>query len=595
MRKPDVDEIYNDLLPRMETIYSSIQSTWDKDDTYYELGFNDDLDLPKEFKNQAIVLPTARDMVDAFVDHIDISHARVFANKKSTSGVSEEEAEMMRKFYLGLIHRTNVESDISPWRVGAKHYALHGLTVFKTIWDADRWPDKPMQGDESEDEYAKKIDKWRHETHQSIPIIIQAIHPRNIMPDPSYPKREFVIERHERLCWNVRQRWPKWTNPKGKGDTEYVEFVSYWDDVYRADFADGVPLLPGGVVKHLYGFMPYVFIESGLGNLSHDADLEKRYVGMLRYIFDVLKSESRDYSIADIILSKTSWGGGFLQGDKAGEVTKIDQKFGVWNKLPPGVTPVPVTPQTPPDMLNLHLARTHSYITSHAAPNSVRGLGESGVRSGADRRLVIAEASSRYQYSKDAFSNGTAKVLTNCARLMKNVIPGDVRVWARTPTDEFDMIIKKDKMKEPFTCYVEFSPISEEDEYRRHDDLERLVTSGIVSRNWARTRMSDVDALAMELEEEKELLKLDPSIQQIISQYAAGKLAEAIAKRGGAEAVGMMQGPSQEQSQEAGRRMVPPIPNVAPIGGAQNLQNQMRGMRSPVPINQQGQGGGGMR
>jgi len=181
---------------------------------------------------------------------------------------------------------------------------------------------------------------------------------------------------------------------------------------------------------------------------------------------------------------------------------------------------------------------------------------------------------------------------------MKNVVPGDINVWARTPTDEFDIEIKKDKMKEPFTFYVEFAPISEEDEYRRHDDLERLMKSTLVTKNWARKQMSNVDPQAMEVEEEVERLKQDPAVQQIISQYMAAKLMEAMAKRGMADSLGaqlplMPQG-GQPQPQQPGRSMAAPIPNVPPLGSAQNLQNIMQGQRSQVPMSpMQGQGGGG--
>ncbi len=595
--KPTVDDILKELLPRMESVYFDVQGKFDEDESFYELEFKDRLNLPKEFEKQGIVLPTARDMVDTFVDHIDISNARVFVNKKGTSNISADEAEILRKFYLGLIHRTNVESDISPWRVGAKHYALHGLCVFKTIWDADRWPDKPIQGDdESDKDYADRIDAWRRETHLSIPIIVQAVHPSCIMGDPSYPIRQFVFEKHDRLVFNIKKRYPKWKNLNEKKDGDTITFLSYWDDTYRADFADEQPLLPGGVVKHRYGFLPYVFIDSGLGNQSQDAKMEKRYVGLLRYMTDLLISESRDYSIADIVLPKISWGGGFLMGENAERVGKITQEFGKWNKLPSGVTPKSwgELTQAPPGTLNDHLNRTSMYISSHAAPPSLRGMGETNVRSGADRRLVISEASTRFSYSAEAFKHGTSKVLTNCALLLKNVIPGDVRVWAKTPTDEFDVEIKKDKIKEPFTCYVEFAPISEEDEYRRHDDLERLVQSGITTRPWARTQMSNVDPIAMELEEEKEKLRIDPNIQALISQYAQGKIAEAISKR---TLVETSQTPSQTQPDEQGmgqtRSLVPGIPNVPVPGSAQDLQGQLKGMRSPNPMSAtQGQGGG---
>ncbi len=608
--KPTVEEIKDELIPKCREVYKPL---WDKgfkqDETYYELKFADKMDLPTEFASEGIVLPTARDMVDTFVDHIDIANARVFVNRKGTSNESADEQEMMRKFYLGLINRTNVESDISPWRVAAKHYALHGLAVFKTVWDADRWIDKPEQADgESETDYAERIEEWQSQTHQSIPIIIQAINPNCIMPDPSYGGRQFVIEEQSRICFDASKRWPNWSNPKSKKLDQQVTYISYWDDTYRCDMIDGEPILKvkGGVVKHKYGFIPYILIDSGLGNMAADGEPEKRYVGILRYMFDLLVAESRDFSISDIVLKKAGFPYLIISGKNAALVTEISQKYGVANRLPEGVTVEEIVSKVPPEALAQHLYRTSDYISAHAAPRSVRGLSETGVRSGADRRLVLSEAAARYQYSTEAFKNGTAKVLTNCARLMKNVVPGNVRVWAKTPTDNFDVEIDKKKMKEPFTCYVEFAPISEEDEYRRHDDLERLAASGIVTPQWARTQMSNVDPQAMEIEVEKEKLKNDPNIQSIVAQYVGGRLAQAISQRSAAEglaaglppAIPPMGQPQGVMPQQSGipRQMTPPIPERAQTGSAEELQKQLASLRSNKSIKpQQGIGGGGNR
>lgn len=606
------EEIKDELLPKCKEVYGPL---WDKgyalDELYYELKFADKMDLPTEFADEGIVLPTARDMVDTFVDHIDIDNARVFVNRKGTSQASADEQEMMRKFYLGLIHRTNVESDISPWRVAAKHYALHGLAVFKTVWDADRWIDKPEQNDgESETDYADRIEEWQSQTHQSIPIVIQAINPNCIMPDPSYGGRQFVIEEQSRMCFDASRRWPHWSNPEGKKLDQPVTYISYWDEDYRCDMIDGEPILKvkGGVVKHKYGFIPYVLIDSGLGNMAADGDPLKRYVGMLRYMFDLLVAESRDFSISDIVLKKAGFPYLTISGKNAAMVTEISQKYGVANRIPfDDVKIEEVVSKVPPEALNAQLYRTSDYISAHAAPRSVRGLGEVGVRSGADRRLVLSEAAARYQYSEEAFKHGTSKVLTNCARLMKNVVPGDIRVWAKTPSDSFDIEIKKEKMREPFTCYVEFAPISEEDEYRRHDDAERLVASGIVTRQWARTQMSNIDPQAMEVEEEKEKLKNDPNIQSIVAQYVGGRLANAISQRSAAEGLsaglppppmGQPMGQPQGGMPPGGvpRQMAPPVTERPPIGSAEALQNQLASLRSKKPMKpQQGIGGGGNR
>jgi len=590
--KPTVEEIKT-IISKCDDIYGGLQRLYEKDEQFYELDFQQLLNIPKEYAWEGIVLPTSRDMVDSFVDHIDISNARVFANKKGIHKSNIEEAEMMRKFYLGLIHRTNVESDISPWRVAAKHYALHGLAVLKTVWDADNWLNAPSQkAGESDESYAERVGDWRGNHHLSSSHIIRAINPYCITPDPYYGGRLYVIERHKKLRFDAERLWPHWKNPEGKKADEEVEYSSYWDKDYRCDLVDNEPVLriKGGVVKHNYGFIPYTLIESGLGNLSQDATPEKRYVGMLRYMFDLLIAESRDFSISDIVLAKTAWPWFTIEGDDAEAVTEVKMTFGTGTKLPPGTKVVPQIPQVPPDALNMHLARTTDYISAHAAPRSVRGLSEAGVRSGADRRLIIAEASARYQYSKDAFRNGTAQALIKCAKLAKYVVPGKFVLWARTAADgEIDVTVDKNKMKEPFDCYIEFAPISEEDEYRRHDDLERLVSSGIVTRDWARGQMPNIDPIQMRRDEEKELLRNSPEFMQIKSQYLSAKLQELLG--------GVVQPPGQPQGQsapEAGRRMAPPTTERAPLGSIPQMQQGWP--KSPTSISPtQGQGGGGNR
>jgi len=609
--KPTVDEVlalYDDCKNRYDE--SGLLNVFDTDNKIYELDFRNELMLPTEFEKEGIVLPTARDVLDSCVDNTDIYNVRVWVNKKGTSNKSDEEANLLRKFGLGVLYRNNVEASISPIRVAAKHYWLHGLGVFKTVWDADRWMGRPDRKDEeSENDYAARIDEWRSETHDSIPIVIQGINPSNIMLDPYYDGNMFVFEVREELCFNVKQKFPNWGNPKTRKVTDKVEHISFWSKDYRCELYDREPVLKlgGGVVKHNYGFIPYVTIDTGLGNITNNNDLKKRYVGVLRYVRELLISESRDYSIGDVILKRTAFPSGYLTGPNAQSVTDISLKFGEYTPLPDGVELHDTVQKLPPDALLTWLGVASNYLAGHAAPPSVRGLGETGVRSGADRRLIIAQASTRYQYSNEAFKHGVAKVLSNCARIMKNVVPGDINVWARTPTDEFDIEIKKDRMKEPFTFYVEFAPISEEDEYRRHDDLERLYKGGLVTKNWARKQMSNVDPIAMEAEEQVEMLKNDQSIQQIISQYMAGKLAAAISKRQAADSInepqpemGMGMGAEQpnmpQGEMQPGRNVVSPIPNVPVPGGAQDMQNKLKQMRSQVPINpMQGQGGGGNR
>jgi len=245
----------------------------------YELNFKNLLNMPDEYKDQGIVLPTARDYTDSCVDHTNVYNARVFVNKKGTSALSEKQQEKLRKICTGLLYRTNVEATISPWRVASKHFWVYGLGAVKTVWDADLFPEYPKQKNgESEAEYAGRIDEWRSNFGSNLPVAIKAVHPRTVMPDPYEEGGRFAFETREILVYDVKKKYPLWGNPQTKAVDQKVEWISYWDRNYRCELFDKEPIA-GGVRRHNYGFIPYTFIDTGLGNIDAKNDPVKRYVG----------------------------------------------------------------------------------------------------------------------------------------------------------------------------------------------------------------------------------------------------------------------------------------------------------------------------
>lgn len=601
--KPTIDEIKKEF-EFCKTHYSKLRTCYEDDEKFYNLDFKDKLNIPNEFERDRVILPTARDVVDTGINHTNIFNARVFTNRKGTSNISKESTEMLRKLGLGIIHGINVESRIAPAHVGAKHYWKHGLAVFKTVFDADRWVDKPEQGNKDKDAYAKELDEWRAGQHLSLPIVIKAINPYHIMPDPYTGGDYYVIEWYQRKLYDVKRIWPQYKDKKARDPEEMIETFSFWTDKYRAEFVENEPVLriPGGVVDHKYGFNPYTLIESGLGDEDTDNKPENRYVGLLRKINDLLVSESLNYSLHNILMTLETLGGGYVTGADAETLGTIKKEYGKY--WPVGTKDVEFhewESKVPPEASARHLALTHDYISAHAAPRSTRGLSEVGVRSGADRRLIIAEASAIYQYATPAFQNGWAQILSKCAMLVKNVIPGDFEIWTKTPTDEFDVVVKKDLIREPFNYYVEFAPISEEDEYRRQDSLLKMWNGGqgITTQEWTWNQMSNVDPERMRKQQEKENLRRMPSYNQIKDQTLAMLYQQALQLYG---LQGQPQGgvvPGTPQGEAGGQRpLVPGIPNMAPLGSAQDLDNQLRNLvkqGSSGIQGGQGLGGGGNR
>lgn len=596
-----------DLIAKTIDLYGSwgVGTAFDEDERFYELDFLEDLCLPLEVEGDGTVLSTARDLVENFVNHIDLSNARVSVNRNKTSTVSNEESRALRTFSLGILYMMMVEPDLSVWRTMGKHFSLYGLTAVQTLYKADAWPGRPLRKeDENDDDFKSRESEFKDKKLSVLPIVVRAVHPRNVYPDPAYGGRQYVVEYHQKMVFDVLQRWPRWNNPMGRKMGDATEYKTLWTPTIRYEEADGMPLLPGkGIDKHGYGFLPWTFIETGLGNVSADGDLSKRYVGILRYIKDMLISESRNFSMGDVILKYGAWPVSTLEGEGAEEVaanTKISQRYGSLTVLPPGVTMKKQAPDVPPDAIRTQLSIVSEYIAASMGPRSTRGLSETGVRSGVDRERILAEAGSRFRYASEAFRYGAARVLINCARLFKSKVPDDVRVWAHTPMGQIDEIIKKDKIREPFIINVEFAPISPEDEYRRHDDLERLVASGIVDEIYAQEKMPDVDP--EQIAEHKERLKAmnDPMVEQVFSQYRAAEVIKLITKHQGVQAIqaGAVpgQGGAPPMGREPSRRMVPITPEIAPLGSAEAMQQKLAQQRSQIPMNpMQGQGGGGNR
>lgn len=594
--------------------YSLLRTVYEEDEEFYSLSFKGRLNIPGEFARDRVVLPTASDVVDTGINHTNIFNARVFTNKKGTSEIGKKSAEMLRKLGLGIIHGINVESRIAPAHVGAKHYWKHGLAVFKTIWDADRWVDKPEKNKgESEEDYAKRLDEWRAGQHLSLPIVIKAIHPYHIMPDPYTGGDYYVIEWHERKLYDVKRIWPHYEDKEGKEPDDMIETFSFWTDKYRAEFVvtstgdepiagKSMLRLPGGVVAHKYGFNPYTLIESGLGDEDIKNKPENRYVGLIRKMKDLLVSESTNYTLNDILMKRETMKGGYITGADAGSLGEIKQEYGKY--WPVGDKDVEFhdwESKIPPEASYRQLATTHDYISGHAAPRSARGLSEVGVRSGADRRLIIAEASAIYQYATPAFQNGWAQILSKCAMLVKNVIPGDFRIWTKTPVDEFDVLIKKELIREPFGYTVEFAPISEEDEYRRQDSLLKMYNNGqgISSLEWTWAQMSNVDPEKMRKELERERLRMMPSYNQIKDQTMAMLYQQALQQVGlPGQPVQGQQAQGAPQAPQGQRPLVPGIPDRAGLGSAQDLDTQLRNLAAQNLSGVQGTqgvGGGGNR
>lgn len=533
MVKPTKKLIFS-RLQELKTHYSARNINFALDDQYYELLFRDKLGLPEEYKEDGVVLPTARDVVDAGTNHVTTIYARFFRPMRGVDQAAKEQAEMLRKFDVGMFYRTKMEAESSPWHIAGKHGCLYGMWCFEINYDPSKVPDEPERmEDESDEDFAKRMAIYDAELYDTVPIVIRALNPITVFPDVS---GEFMLIEESKIIHQVKAEWPNWVKPLlnvigvNESRTKTVTQVTYWDKEYRAIYVDGQPVLSAGdedgVIAHDYGCLPYVVGYSGLGNQDATSKPEKRAVGLIRYLRSLLRSESFAYSVYNITIKAHSWPITFVSGPGAAALTAIKMKFGKIYEKPAGVTIEDYVKSAPPEIVMTHMQYTNSIIAASGAPRSVRGLPEAGVRSGTDRSIIMSEARLKYDTILEQLQYSTSKVMSICTKIMERVLPSDLHIWARTPDEEFDIKIDKAKIKHHYTTFCEFTSVSPEEEARRHADMINLVKTGIISTSTGRRRyMTHIDPEAEDIRVEAEKLRNDPNVRSVVAQMAASMLA----------------------------------------------------------------------
>ncbi len=121
-----------------------------------------------------------------------------------------------------------------------------------------------------------------------LPVLFLSPDPLIVYADPDetdgIPKR--VIVWCQRMPVIVKQMYPEWSNPKGKGQgdkkKELVDWLAYYDDESRYFEADGESVLKGGIQDNIYGFVNFIHTTSGFGGQSSSGEPSDLIVGRLR-------------------------------------------------------------------------------------------------------------------------------------------------------------------------------------------------------------------------------------------------------------------------------------------------------------------------
>ena len=491
----NVDEIVA-LKQHVDGKFNQFHTDVMSDEQFYDLNVAELLNLPRKFKKDGIVLPTAREVIDTAADHIAPVNRRVNVPRRKTDKAGTAQANKIRRFYEALLNWVDRKGDTSRFRNGGKGLGLTGITVWKLIYDRKLFPPKPVKAkDEPTDEFDDRLDEWTVDRKNVIPFDLQIIHPREIIFDHTHEPPQWIIQTSNKMVGDIIDEFPSWPNPKNRKKTDEVEVLEYWEDKRRAVIIDKTSALKGEneIVKHRQSVHPYIIGGSGLGHDDWEHRLEKKYVGLLRFIKAVLLAESRAYSIADIVLKGGAWPVRVAEGDRANEMPRIRLEYGTVQPLPPGVKITDLTPQLPSEMVFNFMSLNNGIISAAAAPRVVRGLREPGITSGFDRQLELGQARLRYGPLVWTMERMLEEVCRKAGRIMQALDLGPINIQAGTTEDNFMVISGKD-FRNHHAVEVKVGVLEPEDEIRKHNDAIALVAGGLMSPQTAiRTYFPNVD------------------------------------------------------------------------------------------------------
>lgn len=516
-----------DLRIAMEGYFTKLHNALEVDEHYYDLDFEENLRLPHQFTDDAIILPTAREVVDAAADQITPDFRRIEVPRRSATPAATTQARKLQRFYEALLHWIESQAPISPFREAAKQLPNYGLLIGLLLPDIDRVGEEPIrESDETDDEFNERKVEWNDLRKINMPFSLSIINPLEVVFDPFHDPPLWVMRITNRFVYDVGTMHTNWLNKRRRPQTSQVSVVEYWDAKSQYIMIDDESAFGDAeFVENELKEIPYIIVGSGLGVDDSDHEPRTRYVGLLRYLRQILNSESRNYSMQDIVIKVGAWPIRVAEGERANEMPDIELEFGQIQPLPPGVTLRELTPELPERVIFDSMALANSIISSATAPRVVRGLG--GAESGFDRQLALNQA--KLKYGSMAF--GIEQFLRQiCVKaglyIERGIIPFPVSVVAGAKQDDFFEITGR-TFNGHHAVEVKINVLEPEDEIRKQQNAAGLVNAGLMSPQTAITKFfPDVDPGTEMARILAARILFSPDVMSLLSQAGVQKLVE---------------------------------------------------------------------
>ncbi|KKN77067.1 hypothetical protein LCGC14_0364060 [marine sediment metagenome] len=561
----EVKELKNDMV----SFYGQLHTAMLEDENFHDLNIEHLLALPQKFANQGVVLPTAREVVETAVDHISPTNRRIDVPRRSGSRGAAEQSKLLRRFYGALLTFLEQGPPVSPYREITKHLSVWGISTAKFVYDENKWKDEPPPGSSQ-----SLREDWRNFQATTMPFTLQILHPSEVLFDPWHDPPEWAIQVSKKMVGELESTYPEWGNPRNLKKTTKVDMFEFWSDLQRSVIIGGQPGLGDEIVEHGWGTHPFIIGSSGLGIDGSEHQPEKRFVGLLRYLKGILLSESRNYSIADIVMKTGAWPVRMLEGERANEVPALTLEFGTLQPMPPGVKVVDINPSLPPSEVFQHLSLANNIISAAAAPRVVRGGQNPGTRAGFQQQLAIGEARLRYAPLAEATERMMTMMCVKAGIYMEKIVPGPVSLGPGATQEEFKSI-KGSNFGGHHSVKVKVNVLAPEDEIRKQQGAINLVAAGLQSPQMA------IETLFPQVDSNSELgrilaarIMFGPQLTALVSAAVVEKVAD---EAGLEEVLTRMLEEAEAEVQGGGRatRQPPAGPEGALTGSLED-QGQQR-------------------
>ena len=309
----NADQAYRRFEYLKSTVYGNLLNEFQLDEDLISGDFARTI-IPDEWMDEGLdptIPPTAYNAVTNAADHI-LAAPRNFVPirpVKDSAEAARERAENQRRFHDMWWSRV-YEDQGAPLERGKKKL-IRGKMVLKKTVRFDLLPDMPE--DPTSEDKRKFSRALRRIARSKFLWNLDVCPPENVFEDPVNPwDPEYVYEEYEIFASEVVKRYPNLMDQYGHGDPmSKLPYVEMWTKPYKDDPGSYMVWIDGSIVHEADnpyswetrfseednpdydGYVPFVIVDPGFGDVDGNNKPEDRYTSILRPIRSVLTSEAR--------------------------------------------------------------------------------------------------------------------------------------------------------------------------------------------------------------------------------------------------------------------------------------------------------------